>query len=793
MIRNYIKVAWRNLLNKKVYSFINIIGLAIGLAVTILIGLWIWDELSFDKYHTNHKTIAQVFIRNTVNGEAGVQSSIPIPLADELRTSFGSEFKHVVLSSGLGQYNLSFGDRKFSKLGCFMEADAPEMLSLKMIKGSSNGLNDPSSVLLSQSLAKTLLGDEEPIGQVIKISNRLNLKVIGVYEDFPANSSFRFATFIGPWDLYTAEWDWVKGSKSNWNNNSFSLLVQISANTTFERVNNVIKDVVSKNVEIPKNVKVEAFLHPMDRWHLYSKFENGMSVDGQIQYVWLVGIIGFFVLILACINFMNLSTARSEKRAKEVGIRKAVGSARGQLIIQFFSESILTTFIAFAISLLLVQLILPWFNNIAYKEIAILWGSPVFWLTGIVFSIFTGLIAGSYPALYLSSFKPIKVLKGSLRIGKSATLPRSFLVVLQFIVSILLVIGTVVVFKQIQYAKDRPVGYNREGLISIQMTTPEIYENYQTIQTELLRSGAVMSVSESQGPLTDTWSNQSGFDWKGKDPSLKSSFAIVGVTHGYGKTVGWEIKEGRDFLEDLSTDSSSLILNESAIEFMGLKDPIGEFIKWNDKDYKIVGVVKNIIMNSPYDPVRNSVFYILPERGNFVNIRIDPNKNVKEALEVIQSVFQQFNPSAPFDFVFADDAFAQKFTNEERIGKLASFFSILAIVISCLGLFGMASFIAEQKTKEIGIRKILGASIVSIWNLLSKEFVVLVIIAFLVAVPLAYLLMTKWLRNYEYHTDITWWVFALTGLSALLIALLTVSFQAVKVATANPVDSLRDE
>ena len=794
MLSNYFKIALRNLLRNRIYSFINIGGLAVGMAVAMLIGLWIFDELSFNKYHKNYDRIASVMQHYTMNGVTDSQVSLPIPLANELRTTYAGNFKYVLLSSWTEGHTLSYGDRKFWKAGNYIEPEAPEMLSLKMLKGTRAGLYEPSSIMINASVAKALFGDSDPMDKIIKIDNQITVKVTGVYEDLPYNTQFNNLDYLAPWALNVAVRDWVKNSRDNWDNNSFQIFAQIADNADMDKVSAKIKNARLNNVdrEIART-KPEVFLQPMSKWHLYSEFKNGINVGGRIQFVWLFGLIGFFVLLLACINFMNLSTARSEKRAKEVGIRKAIGSLRGQLISQFLSESLLVVLIAFALSLVLVQLVLPFFNEVADKKMTILWSNPRFWLLGISFSLCTGLLAGSYPAFYLSSFQPVKVLKGVFRVGRFAAAPRKIMVVLQFTVSVTLIIGTIIVFRQIQFAKNRPIGYSRNGLIYVQTTTADVHNHYEAIRNEFIKSGAVVEMAESESPVTGVWNNNGGFEWSGKDPGQQANFAVIGVTHEFGKTIGWQFKEGRDFSKEFSTDSLSLVLNEAAVKFMGLKNPVGETVREGNRTYKIIGVIKDMIMASPYEPVKQSLFYLSDFPSNFINIKINPKMSVNEALPVISGIFRKYNPVSPFNYKFADLEYARKFAAEERIGKLATFFAVLAIFISCLGLFGLASFVAEQRTKEIGIRKVLGATVFNLWRLLSKDFVVLVIISLFIAIPIAYYFMNNWLHNYTYRSEISWWIFAVSGLGALGITLLTVSYQAIKAALLNPVKSLKTE
>ncbi|MBS1532653.1 MAG: ABC transporter permease [Bacteroidetes bacterium] len=800
MLKNYLKIAWRNLLKNKAHTFINVTGLSVGMAVTMLIGLWIWDELSYDKYFQNYDSLVRVMQHQTFNGERGTQASIPLPLGPKLRDEYtgpSKDFKYVVMSTWTQGHILAFKDKKLNQGGNCIQPEAPEMFTLKMLRGTRAGLKDESSIMLSAKLAKALFGDADPMNQVIKVDNKSIVKVTGVYEDFPRNTSFNDMAFMLPWDFYLANNPWTKGNLNEWGNNSWQIFAQLNAGVYPGKVSAHIKDLklialTAAHDKLSLSFKPSLFLHPFSKWHLYSEFKNGVIVGGNIEFVWMFGIIGTFVLLLACINFMNLSTARSEKRAKEVGIRKTLGSLRQQLISQFFSESLLISAVAFVFSIVLVQAALPWFNQVADKQMTILWSNPVFWIIGVGFSIFTGIIAGSYPAFYLSSFQPVKVLKGTFRAGRLASLPRKILVVLQFTVSATLIIGTIVVFRQVQYTKNRPVGYTREGMIQSYQQTPDINKHFEAVKYDLLRSGAVTSVAESGSPVTDIWSDQSGFSWDGMPPGLQPDLNVVRVSPEFGKTVGWQVKEGRDFSKEFLTDSSALIVNEAAVKFMGLKAPVGMRIKWY-RDFHIIGVVKDMVMTSPYEPVKPTVFSELSGDYGLTNMRLNPHMGTSEAISKIENVFKQYDPGSPFTYEFTDTTYAKKFANEERTGKLAGFFTALAIFISCLGLFGMASFMAEQRTKEIGVRKVLGASIANLWGLMSKEFVLLVTISLLIATPIAYYFMNKWILGYKYNAGISWWIFVATAVGAIVITLATVSYQSIKAAMANPVKSLRSE
>lgn len=793
MFKSNLIVSWRNLVKNKAHSIINIGGLSVGMAVAMLIGFWVWDEVSFDKYNKNYDHIARVLQNQHLNDDIATWPGLPYTLAEELRKNYGSDFKHVILSSGTQAQVLAVGDKKLTQKGAYMEPGAAEMLNLQMVEGTSN-MPQPASVLLSQSAATTYFGNSPAMGKVITIDT-VAIQVMGVYKDMPDNSSFAELSFIAPWQLRLSMNPWIKAMDDPWGNNSFQVYVQLADNADINKVSAKIKDVKRNNIRREQLASQPVlFLQPISRMHLYSEFKNGINTGGRIQFVWLFSIIGVFVLLLACINFMNLSTARSEKRAKEVGIRKAIGSLRSQLMAQFYSESLLVALFAFIVALLWVQLSLPFFNGVADKKMAIPWGNAFFWLAGIGFSIVTGLIAGSYPAIYLSSFRPVKVLKGSFRVGRLAALPRKVLVVVQFTVSIILIIGTVVVFRQVQFAKDRPIGYERDGLVAVDPHGSALHKHFDAMRNELKGQGVIVDMAESANPITAVWRTNGGFDWKGKDPGLSVLFPTNGVSYEYGKLTGWQITAGRDFSREYPTDSSAFILNETAVKYMGLKNPVGETIRWSDGvAFNVIGVVKDMIMESPYEPVRPSFYFLARSPNNMINLKLNPQVSAAKALATIETVFKKYNPDQPFDYKFVDEEYAHKFDNEQRIGKLAGFFSVFAIFISCLGLFGMASFMAEQRIKEIGVRKVLGASVFNVWRLLSKDFVTLVIISLFIATPVAYYFMHNWLQSYTYSAGIAWWIFVVTGLAALVITLLTVSYQAIKAAVANPVRALRGE
>ncbi|MGK6350410.1 ABC transporter permease [Parapedobacter sp. DT-150] len=794
MIKNYLKATWRGLIKQKGYSAINIGGLAVGMAVAMLIGLWVYDELTFNTYHKHYDRIAQVMQHANFNGKIETQVANPAVMGPELRAKFGSDFTYVVQASWSGAHMLSIGDKHLNKEGIYFEPDAPEMLTLTMLKGTRAGLRDPHSMMLSASAAKALFGEEDPMNKTITLDRLTDVKVTGVYEDLPDNTTFSNVEIIMPWELWLIQNPWAKQMDNPWGSNFSQTFVQVAEHADMEALSAKIKNVKLDNIsDEEKKYQWVAFLQPMHKWNLYNEFRNGINTGGNIQYVWLFGIIGVFVLLLACINFMNLATARSEKRAKEVGIRKTVGSHRWQLISRFFAESYLTVLLAFVLSLMLVILFLPAFNEVADKKIALPWLNPLFWVFSVAFMFITGLLAGSYPAFYLSSFQPIKVLKGVFRAGRYASIPRKVLVSAQFTVSVMLIIGTIIVYQQIQHAKNRPVGYTKNGLINLSLQA-EIKDHFEAVRTELKSAGAIEEMAGCFSPLTSVWNTNGGFEWEGKDPNLAVDFPNNAISHDFGKTVQWEIKAGRDFSRDFATDSLAFVVNESAARFIGFEEPVGKTLQWDGRAYTIIGVVKDILQESPFFPVRPTLYRLgAPDELANLVLKLNPQRSTSQSLSIIETVWKKYTPTVPFGYTFIDEDFGSKFRVEERIGKLASYFAVLAIFISCLGLFGMASFVAEQRTKEIGIRKVLGASVANLLRLLSTEFILLVLVSSVIAAPIAWYYLHQWLTNYDYRIEINWMVFVWAAVLALIITLVTVSFQAIKAATANPVNSLRDE
>jgi putative ABC transport system permease protein len=801
MLKNYFIIAWRNLKKNKTISFLNIGGLAIGMAVAMLIGVWIWDELSFDRYNKNYDTIAQLARREMVNGEVFISdrnNHFPAPLSGELKNSYANLFKQVCLATEPGEQMLSVDDKMFSRLGMYVEPEFTKMFTLNILAGSTSTFTQPNSILLSKSLATAFFGDEAAVGKLIKLNNNQNVKVSAVYEDLPANNRFADIGFFCPWGLLVASNNNVRDNLNNWNNSSYHIFVQTADGISMSDISKRIKDIFWPKVQTTKTKTADeptmVFLHPMKDWHLRSEWKNGVQAGGQIQLVKLFGIIGIFVLLLACINFMNLSTARSEKRAKEVGVRKTFGSLRGQLIKQFLSESLLIVVIAFVLSLTLVSLSLGAFNAMANKNIQLSFLNPVFWSIAVPFILITAFVSGCYPALYLSSFRPVKVLKGTFKAGRFAVIPRRLMTSVQFTVSIVLIVSTIVIYRQIEHAKSRPVGYDRNGLIRINMTTSDLNGKYDVLREALLSSGAAVSFAQSSSATTENNYFDDRFEWEGKDPNLpKMAFALRAVTWDFGKTVGWQFLEGRDFSRAFPTDNTAIILNETAVKYMGLRNPVGKQIRWNGAPFTVVGIIRDMVTESPYKPVQQSLFFMVPGIGPVITIKLNPKLSAAEALGKIEPIFKRLNPSAPFAYKFVDEEYARKFAAEERVGVLSGFFAILAIFISCLGIFGLASFVTQQRIKEVSMRKILGASVLNLWSLLTKEFVLLVLVSFVIAVPVANYLSAEWLQKFEYRIDLEWWIFLAAGLGALIITLLTASFHAFRAAMASPVKNLRSE
>ncbi len=783
MLRNYIKIAIRNLTKNVVYSFINIIGLAVGLACTILISLWVFDELSYDQFQPKLDRLSQLWINATYDGKVNTFQSVPYPSYLEIRSE-DSRIKNTTITNWGGESLLSAGEKRISKKSLYVGEEFLEMFQFHLRYGQADKvLDDPNSIVLTASSAIALFGTEDVIGKSVKVDNAKELIVSGVLEDVPANSSFEFECLLSH-KLQVAEIE----ENSGWGNYSYQVFIELQPGAAIAEVNEKVKGLLIKKgqTDVPR----EFFLHPMERWRLHTSFENGKESGGTIDYVVGFSATAIFIVVIACINFMNLATARSERRAREVGVRKSVGSRRRELIFQFLGESVFITILAFLFAVVLVEISLPFYNDLTQKKLFLNYSSPIFWIASIGIVLLTGIVSGSYPAIYLSSFNPVQVLKGKMQAGKSAATPRQVLVVLQFFFATILIISTLVVSEQISHVKKRDLGYNQKNLLMIPYTA-EIGKNFQAIRNEVVATGAVSSMTKSNSPITDIYSNNF-MDWPGKPPEEKIIFATIATELDYTKTMGIKILEGRDFAND--ADTASVLINKAAADVMGLKETIGtEVVYWGDRKSKIVGIIDNVLMGSPYRKPGPMFVAYQPEWASSVTLRLEQTSDLTGAIKKIEDVFKKHNPAYPFDYQFADVQFNKKYTTINLISTLSTLFASLAILITGMGLFGLAAFTAEQRTKEIGIRKVMGASVPGLVALISKEFSLLVMISFVLAAPVSWWALTSFLERYPYRIDFPWWTIAVAGTIALLFALVIVSTQALKAAMSNPASSLRSE
>jgi putative ABC transport system permease protein len=792
MIKNYFKIAWRNIARNKTLSFINIFGLAAGITFAILIGLWIQYETSFDAFHTNGDRIALVMKNTLFNNQKNTMEPTPLPLPDELKINY-PEVKRATRITWNSNQGLAIGNNKFNRKGRFVDPDFLGMFSFPLVEGNiATALKDPNSIILTESLARTIFGSENPIGKTIRINNANDVSVTAIVKDVPHHSTIDFE-FLIPYQYVIDHDEWIRNNKTDWGNNFLMNMIELKEGVSMDAFS---KKIGPLNVQKDARIKNQVlFLHPLHKWHLYNDFKDWVNVGGKISYIWLFGFIGIFILLIACINFMNLSTARSEKRAKEVGIRKVAGSRKADLVLQFLSESVLTAFLAFLLSIVLVQILLPYLKDLGFEHIRFDPGNVFLLAIGLGICIITGLIAGSYPAFYLSSFLPVKVLKGVFKQGKEATTFRKVLVVFQFTISIVLIMSTVIVFQQINHARKRSIGYKPDNMINI-TASYDLALNYDVLKENLLNTGYFESVAKASQPMTAIYNQWSDFSWEGKDPAADIALDAILADYDFEKTVGLKFKQGRPFSRNYPTDSNAIVINEAALQLIGYKDPIGKTMKSGNQDKTIIGIVENMILTDPFKTVAPLAILFNHSKTNAVNnifLRLKPNADIKKTLAAIQPIFDRYNPSLPFEYSFADEDFGKKFKVENQVGKLASIFAGLTIFISCLGLFGLAMFMAERRIKEIGIRKVLGASVTNLCILMSKEFIWLVLIACLIASPLAYWFMKDWLNKYDYRVNISFEVFAAVGMLALVIALFTVSTQAIKAAITNPVKSIKTE
>lgn len=785
MLKNYFKIAFRHLLKNKGFTAINIVGLATGMAAAILIMLWVKSEFSFDRFYSRTDQIYAVGIKDVWAGSAVQHFYTPKPMAAALKTDF-PEIKHVArVNMGTG-FLLTRGETKLSKeQGVFVDSTFLKIFDYKIVAGNpAEALKNPGQIVLTRSLADRLFGDTDPINQSVRLDSNQLSTVSAIIEDIPDNSFMKGTAFLVPWALMEK----IGYSDDYWGNQSIQTYIELDKNVNSDQFQQQIKGFMQRHTE----TKVENFIAPIaDKW-LYSNFTDmGKPTSQRIGMVHSFIAIACFILIIACINFMNLSTAQSEKRAKEVGVRKVIGAHKGLLIGQFLTESILIALISGLLSLLITQIAVPSFSDLISRELSIPFNDRLFWSAFMGFVLLTGILSGSYPAFYLSAFAPVKVLKGKLLHIQRRFNPRKVLVVAQFCIAITLIITTLSIRKQIKYAQDREIGYNKDKLIHV-VDQGDIRKNKTLIKNALLQSGIASDIARTSSPLTENWSNNS-MGWEGKPKDDNTIFARMGVDDNLVHTAGLQLVRGRDFdLAKFPTDSAAMLINESAAKVFNFDDPIGKTIV-DGGNWHIIGVIKDFVQESPFNPITPLVIQGAFSGANVTNIRLNHSIATADALSRIAEIFKKYNPDYPFEYSFVDAKYAEKFKDFQQLGKLSSLFSLLTIFISCLGLYGLTAFMAENRTKEIGVRKVLGASIFSVTRMLSKEFVLLVLLACLVAFPIAYYIADHMLSAYTYRIQISWDIFLIAGSGALALTLLTVSYQSIKAAMVNPVDSLRDE
>ncbi len=792
MFRNYFKTAWRNTIRNKAFSVINILGLALGLACSLMIMLWVNDEKSVDAFHKNGKYLYQVYERNYFDGKVSADYPTQGLLAEELKRripeiQYASGFEY---ASAPGSSNTFAAGEKIAKMnGMFAGEDFFKMFSYPLLQGNATtALNGPNGIAISKHMAEYFFGDaQNAINKIIRFENNEDLKVTAVFNDVPANSSQQF-DFLRTWTDFVKQNDWVH----NWGNSDPQTFIQLRPNADAAKVQAKIKDFIYNYQQKDKSFITELALQPYSEKYLHSNFKDGYLDGGRIEYVDLFSMIAVFILLIACINFMNLATARSAKRAKEVGVRKVVGALRSTLIAQFVGEAVMLTFFSIIIAIALTAIALPAFNQLTGKQLSLPFDQPTFWFTILGLLFITGFVAGSYPALFLSSLKPVRVLKGSLKFSGSATFFRKALVVFQFAMSVFLVIAMIVVYKQLNYIQTKNLGYDRDNLVYIPIEG-DLVKNYELFKQQALSNTAIVNVSKMRNSPTAIFHHTTSISWPGEDPNLTVSFADGVVGYDFVKTMNVQLQSGRDFSKDYATDSVGFLLNETAVNKIGLKDPVGKTIKWGGHEGKVIGVMKDFHFNSLHETIEPLIMR-LDENWTWgtILVRIKAGQT-REAIANLQQICKQLNPKFPFTYQFSDIEYAKLYESEAVVSKLANIFAFLAIFISCLGLFGLATFTAEQRTKEIGVRKVLGASSSSIVKLLSANFLKPVLIAFLIAFPVAWWAMNNWLQHYAYKIDMRWWMFAVAGLLTVCIALLTVSYQSIKAALINPVESLRTE
>ncbi|PHN95336.1 acetylornithine deacetylase [Maribacter sp. 6B07] len=781
MIKNYLKIAWRNLWKNKGYSMLNIFGLAIGITCAAMILLWVEDEVGYDANFDKQDVVYYVPTNQQYEGEWRTFHSTPGPLAEVLK----EEVPGILGAARTKEEDFLFqvGETAINKNGRYADPDFLSMFSLSFVEGNLETVfDDVDAIVISQETATQLFGENiSAINKVIKINNEESYTVSGVYEDLPHNVTYSF-DWVVPFDHFAKDNEWV----NEYDRNFADTFVELSPEANFDVVNNKVKAILPMKTEDDETI---AFLFSMKDWHLRSAFEGGKNIGGQITYVRLFSLIALIILLIACINFMNLATARSEKRANEVGVRKVLGSGRKGLISQFMAEAIITAGLSSVLSVLLLKLLVPQFNTMIGKQLALNLVNPTHLLTLLGITLICGLVAGWYPAFYLSSFKPVDVLKGARRSKGSASMIRKGLVATQFVVSIVFIISTIIVYQQVQHVKGRDLGYNKENLVKIPVNG-DMIKNFKPIEEDMKASGMIESIGFINSDILSGGNNTSGLSWQGGVDTEDVLVSVRDITVDFFNTTGMKIIEGRGFSNNPAQDSVNIIVSESFAKLMGSGSAIGKTI---EEDYPVIGVVKDYVYGDMYGSSDPVIFFNDPSQARFLYVKTTTGIETSLALNAMEATLHKFNPAFPFEYEFVDDTYDAKFKSEQLIGNLSQVFALLAILISCLGLFGLSAFTADQRRKEIGVRKVLGSSITGIVGLLSKDFMKLVGVAIIIATPIAWLLMQNWLEGFAYRTSINAWAFIIAGAVAIVIALLTISFQAINAARVNPVKSLRTE
>ena len=787
MIKNYIKTTLRSLLKNRSYSFLNIAGLAIGIACASLIFLWVQDELTYNHNFVKRDVLYKVYENQTYNGKVSTFFGTPGPMAKAMKAEIPG-IKDAARMTGDGGQLFVLGDKSITEQGNYADAELFSMLQLPFLEGSgANAFQQLHSVVISERMAKTFFGDADPMGKALKLNNTDYYTVTGVFKDLPENSTYQFQ-WLAPIQNVDHQQPWMTIWGANW----VRTLVELEPNANLAAVNKVLAGYIPSKTK-STNTTV-AFLYNMNDWNLYNNFADGKIDGGRIQYVKTFSFIAWIILLIACINFMNLSTARSEQRAKEVGVRKVMGAGKGKLIGQFIGEAVIMSFISVLVAVALIYLAMPSFNTMVQKQLSVDILQPLHLAYLISIGLITGLLAGSYPAFYLSSFNPIAVLK-NIRIKSSSGsgLIRQGLVVLQFSISIILIIGTVIIYQQIQHVKNRSLGYDKDNLVYIYLQGKQA-DHFPAVYNDLKQSGVVADASLSDDIALEVGSNSDNYAWDGKDASKNPLISWEDVSPQFISTMGLKLAAGHNFNVNPAVDSSNVIINEAFAKQMGAAGRVGGIIRdGSKKPYTIIGILKDYLYNDMYASAAPMLLYNNKPNYGVLSIRLKAGVNISDALTKAGNIAKADYPGYPFEYHFIDDDFNQLFKTETLTGTLSGVFASLAIFISCLGLFGLAAYTAERRIKEIGIRKVLGATVAGLTGLISKDFLKLVLISCLIAFPVAFLWSDSWLRGYQYHIDIKWWVFAVAGIAAIAIALATVSFQAIKAALMNPVKSLRSE